>query len=133
MKSLFALLLMVPVLAQAESAEWWQPRESVLNVTGRIGFSDVLTTNATPTSHTIPTGARCVRFDPTTNYWHCADNAANRYCGTARPTTTVSQTAWDFNANQRRFQTVSGTVPDTLWVQVQDSNTQVVGHWYVCQ
>ncbi len=133
MKFLIALLLALPLLAQAEPAERWTPRDSVLNVTGKIGFADVFTGNATPTSHTIPTGARCVRFDPVSNYWHCADVSGSRICGSARPTATVSQTAWEFNANQRRFQAVSGSVPDTLWVQAHDSNTIVVGHWYVCE
>lgn len=134
MRFLLALLILAPAMGFAQSAEWWNPKESVLNVTGKIGFSAVFTGNATPVSFTLPSNAtRCVRFDPVANFWACADVSGSRICGSARPTTTVSQTAWEFNPNQRRFQAVSGSVPDTLWVQADASNTQVIGHWYVCQ
>lgn len=133
MRLLLALLLL-PLIANAQVLpDRWVVRDSVLNVPGKVGFFYAATTNATATSYTIPRGARCIRFDPTANYWSCMDNSSTRYCGTAKPTATVSQTAWEFNASQRRIQSVSNVVPDALWVQADASNTNVVGHWYGCE
>lgn len=130
-KLLTAALVFCAASAQAQTVEQWNVDQYVLDIAGQAGFSYPLS-NTTAISFTVPTTARCFKMEPNTNYWTCADSAANAYCGTSYTSASTTINAWEYNATARRIKAISGTVPTRLWVQPDVSNTTPKGHWYKC-
>ncbi len=133
MKKLFALTalaLLAPMASHAQTLDRWDIQSQVIRSVNNAGMTQCNT--ATAVSYTIPTGAMYLRFDPSQGHYHCVENTTQPVCGTARPTTTTSTTAWEYNAIARRLMEVnngSAVKPNRLWVQNQVSADCVIWHY----